>query len=109
MEENKRDVVHYFDCIDEIDEEPSDDEMSEEENVQSEQLDTNFLQLISNELSYDQTESSDADGDKKDNDDKRDKKAPEITIVKDDTLKIPDKKSVEEKQTQKGSVVGGLV
>ena len=109
MEENKRDVVHYSDCIDEIDEEPSDDEMSEEENVKSEQLDTNFLQLISNELSYDQPESSDADGDNKDNDTNNEMKEPDVTIVKDDTLEMPDKKSVEEKQTQKGSVVGGLV
>ena len=104
MEEKKINDVYFSDCIDEIDEEPSDDEVSEEENVKSEQLDTNFLQLISNELSYDQTES---EGD--DNDNKSDKKEPDVTIVKDDTLQMPDKKSVEEKQTQKGSVVGGLV
>ena len=107
MEEKKINDVYFSDCIDEIDEEPSDDEVSEEENVKSEQLDTNFLQLISNELSYDRTESSDAEGD--DNDNKSDKKEPDVTIVKDDTLEMPDKKSVEEKQTQKGSVVGGLV
>ena len=110
-EKNKMDDTQYSDFMDDIDEEdePSENEVSEEENLKSEQLDTNFLQLISNELSNDQTESSDDDGDKKDNDDKSDKKEPEVTIVKDDTLEIPDKKSVEEKQPQKGSVVGGLV
>ena len=93
--------------MDDIDEELSEDEVSEEENVISEKLDTNFLQLISNELSNDQTDSSDADGDK--DNDKSDKEETEPTINKDDNLEVSDNKTLDEpkKQTPKGSVVGG--
>ena len=108
-EENKCEDLQFSDCMDDIDEEPSEDEVSEEENVEKcEKLDTNFLQLISNELSNDQTDSSDADGDKEDND-KSNKDETEATINKDDTLEVSDNKTLDEpkKQTPKGSVVGG--
>ena len=45
------------------DEDPNDDEMSEKEYVQSKQPGSNFLQLLSDELSNDPTDTSDADGD----------------------------------------------
>ena len=48
------------------DEDPNDDEMSEKEYVQSKQPGSNFLQLLSDELSNDPTDTSDADGDKLD-------------------------------------------
>ena len=106
-EENKCEDLQFSDCMDDIDEELSEDEVSEEENVKSEKLDTNFLQLISNELSNDQTDSSDADGDK--DNDKSDKEETEPTINKDDNLEVSDNKTLDEpkKQTPKGSVVGG--
>ena len=106
--EDKCEDPQFSDCMDDIDEEPSEDEEFEEENVNSEKLDTNFLQLISNELSNDQTDSSDADGDKEDND-KSDKEETETSINKDDNLEVSDNKTLDEpkKQTPKGSVVGG--
>ena len=107
-EKDENDDVLYSDNIDE---EPSDYEESEEENVKIEKLDTNFLQLISNELSNDQPDSSDADGEREDKDESE-KEEKCVTIDKDDTLKVPYNKSTLEKTKKKiqtGSVVGGLV